>query len=110
MTEHNSNKLTNNQIGLIMNDIAETSKTIERLAMLMVEAEDVRASEAMRHSIESLTQRIGLLADFAAGRSRYAIPLYGTKVEDWMMPRAYHADIENNITITNSEHLHAAEG
>ncbi|WP_157666676.1 hypothetical protein [Bordetella genomosp. 13] len=99
MTKDNSGQLTNDQIGWVLNDIAATSKAIERFAVLMVHSDDDRDTEAMRHSVESLAQRIGLLADRVANRLPGFIgAAYGGEAEDWMMPPAYHWEKEKAKT------------
>ena len=87
----NEKQVTASQLGIVLNDIAATAKTIERFSTMLVLAEDGRDTEALTHSIEIMAQRIGLLADATAdelpGSDGAA---FGTSFAAWMMPPTYH--------------------
>ncbi len=87
----NEKQLTASQLGCVLNDIAQTAKAIERFSVMQRHAEDGRDIEALTHSIETMAQRIGLLADATAdelpGSGGAA---FGTSFAAWMMPPAYH--------------------
>ena len=81
--------LTNAQIGIILNNIACTAKAIDRLAIQLAFQEDERDAEAVRFSVESLSQRIGFLADKIAYSLPDALHFYGGD-DEWFMPPSYH--------------------
>lgn len=107
MTENNSIKLSDLQIGCVMNDIAIASKAIERCSIILTDADD-RDVEAMNVTIMHTAQRIGLLADMVAARlADSASPLYGDSIEEWMMPPLYHSEVEKDQAKRNNEIVEA---
>jgi hypothetical protein len=108
MTENNSIKLSDLQIGCVMNDIATASKAIERCSIILTDADDDRDIEAMNVAIMHTAQRIGLLADMVAARlAGSTIPLYGDNIEEWMMPPLYHSEVEKDQAKRNNEIVEA---
>ena len=82
---------SSSQIGIVLNDIAATAQSIQRLAVALCQEEDERDIEAMRQSIEALAQRIGYLADKTASEiPGTSGPAYSSTAEAWMLPPAYH--------------------
>lgn len=73
------------QLGCILDEIALTASTIERLALELSRCPDSDAAEVLPDAICSLAQRIGWAADLAAGGTG----LRGG-AEKWMMPPLYH--------------------
>lgn len=87
---------TSAQIGIVLNDIAATAQSIQRLAVALCQEEDERDIEAMRQSIEALSQRIGFLADKTASEiPGTSGPAYASTAEEWMLPPAYHEEARN---------------
>ena len=89
----NKNKLTESQIGFVLNDIASTAKAIIRFSLMLMAEGDPRETEAMAQAIKTMAQRIGLLSDAAAEN----IPSCGGVVvsatfDGWMMPPGFHEE------------------
>jgi hypothetical protein len=90
-TTLNEKCLSISQIGLVLNDIAMTAKTIQRFALMLRNEEDTRDIEALTQSIETMAERIGLLADKTADECPGTLgACFGATVDDWMMPPMYH--------------------
>lgn len=86
------------QLQIVLTEIAAAAASIKRLAILLTHDPDAdhRDVEAQRFAIETLAQRIGLLADWSA-----ASPERGRGVEDWFLPPAWHAQATKNAEATN---------
>ncbi len=87
--------LTANQMSIVLNDIANCASAIQRFAICQaaLQDSDYRDLEAARHAIETLAERIGLLADGAADGLGKGSAVIGPRVEDWFMPPAYRDDM-----------------
>ena len=85
----NQKQLSITQIGVILNDIAITAKSIERCANLIDQSgDDLDDIGSLTVAIEKMAQRVGFLADTAVHGTDAEI-VYSTSAEDWMMPPAY---------------------
>jgi hypothetical protein len=83
-------QLSTKQLGMILADIGFSAQTIKQFASQLINSEDEQHNEAMRQSIGSLAERIGLLAGKAADEYPGTGGSYtGSTVEEWMMPAAY---------------------
>ena len=83
--------VTDSQVDCVLNDIAITANTIRRFAIMLAHADDERDIEALTRGIESLAERVGLLADMTTDkRVRGSGPVFGARPEVWMMPPSYH--------------------
>lgn len=83
--------LSTSQIGLVLNDIAMTAKSIQRFSVMLRHEGDERSIEALTQSIETMAERIGLLADKTADECPGTLgACFGAGVNDWMMPPMYH--------------------
>ncbi|MFT3818277.1 MAG: hypothetical protein QM750_11695 [Rubrivivax sp.] len=83
---------TAEQLAMVFGDIAESARAIERFAIgqLDDEHDDERDIEARRVAVETLAERIGLLADWAGASLRSVLVLKGSELQDWLMPPAWH--------------------
>lgn len=78
------------QLGCILDEIALTASTIERLALGLSSCPNSELTMVLPDAICSLAQRIGWAADLAAGGTG----LRGD-AERWMMPPLYHETTRN---------------
>lgn len=79
------------QLGCILDEIALTASTIERLALGLSSCPNSELAKVLPDAICSLAQRIGWAADLAAGGTG----LRGD-AEQWMMPPLYHDNGSSN--------------
>lgn len=88
-------QLSPSQIGCVLNDIALTAKAMQRFAVMLVHADDERDIESLTQGLEKMAERVGLLADWAADTGVGSMgAVFGATVEDWMMPPAFHEQLE----------------
>ena len=90
-TSHNPG-LSPIQIECILNDVANSANAIRRLSIMQThEIEDPENLNSVATAIVCLSERIGLLADYAADFIPNAGgPLVGVDPAAWMMPPVYH--------------------
>lgn len=84
--------MTNEQLGIVLNDVAAMAKSIERFASLLLanmtpgQADD----EAYLAAIEAMAQRIGWASDMACDRIDGTGGAVHGDAERWMMPPMFH--------------------
>jgi hypothetical protein len=102
---------TPTQLALVLADIAESAQAIARFVIAQAqddEFSDERDIEARRVAIETLAQRIGLLADFAAEPLGTVFgSIRGSQVEDWMLPPQWHSEEAERVGNGEQENNHA---
>jgi hypothetical protein len=85
------NKISEEQVDLVLNDIAMTANVIKRMSVMLAHENDERDIDALTQGIGKLSERIGFLADMTAERRPDSSgPVHGELAEIWMMPPAYH--------------------
>lgn len=91
------------QLGVILNDIADRSAKIELLATMCVDRlSDVANADALCCAVIDAAQRIGWLADFAASQTPGLSACVGN-AEQWMLPERFRRAGE-------ASGLHAVKG
>lgn len=85
---------TPNQLQVVFGEISRAAETICRLALMLTDRGEIdsRDVEAQRYAIESLAERIGLLADWS--NESVSFQARSGKVEDWLLPPAWHPEQE----------------
>lgn len=89
------------QLAFVLSDIASSAHALKRLALELQDPENDGDIDAYVTGITALAERVGLLADW----SSMSIPCgcgaaYGSNVEDWMMPPAWH-DLARKSEVRN---------
>lgn len=84
--------MTNDQLGIVLNDVAAMAKSIERFASLLLAslAAGQDDEEAYLAAIEAMAQRIGWASDLACDRIDGTGGAVHGDAERWMMPPAFH--------------------
>ncbi len=84
--------MTNEQLGIVLNDVAAMATSIERFtSLLMVNlAPGQDDEEAYLAAIEAMAQRIGWASDMACDRIDGTGGAVHGDAERWMMPLMFH--------------------
>ena len=95
-TENVTATSTTRQLDFVLEDIAQCAKTIRHLAIVQAGVPQEMDEDAVRYSIQTIAERIGMLAEGADILARKTPDAYARVAASWMMPPAYHYDPETD--------------